>query len=71
MAYVTINPSVATGFAGRIQTWFADFGKSLQSYRMYRQTFNELSNLTDRELDDIGLTRADIRAAAGYHLTNR
>ena len=32
--------------------------------RRYRQTMNELSALTDRELDDIGMSRGDIEAVA-------
>ena len=32
--------------------------------KLYRKTICELSNLTDRELADIGLTRSDIPATA-------
>lgn len=31
-----------------------------RNWRRYRQAVNELSRLTTRELDDIGITRADI-----------
>jgi uncharacterized protein YjiS (DUF1127 family) len=36
----------------------------MREQRRYRQTMNELSALTDRELADIGLTRADIETVA-------
>ena len=42
---------------GRLVTW-------LREQRRYRRTVNELSALSDRELDDIGLRRADIEDVA-------
>ncbi len=33
-------------------------------YRLYRKTLNELSQLSIRELDDLGLSRASIRQVA-------
>ncbi len=30
------------------------------SWKKYRQTFSELSRLTDRELNDLGIARSDI-----------
>ncbi len=33
-------------------------------YRMYRATLNELQHLGDRELDDLGLHRSQLRAVA-------
>ena len=32
----------------------------IRSYLKYRETVRELSRLTDRELEDIGITRVDI-----------
>ena len=34
--------------------------RNYRNWRRYRETVNELSRLTNRELDDIGITRADI-----------
>lgn len=38
--------------------------RSYQNWRRYRQTVNELSRLSNRELADLGITRADIAAVA-------
>ena len=32
----------------------------IRAYRLYRQTVNELSELSDRELADLGIARFDI-----------
>jgi len=41
--------------------------RMVQSFRNYRRTVAELSQLSDRELADIGLDRCDIpRIAAGH-----
>jgi len=46
-----------------------NFKKSYSVWRKYRQTVNELSRMSDRELSDLGIARGDIgniarRAAA-------
>ena len=38
--------------------------RTLRNWRKYRQTYNELVRLTDRELDDLGIRRVDIRSIA-------
>ena len=40
------------------------FFKELDQRRRVRETMSELSALTDRELDDLGLARGDIRDVA-------
>lgn len=37
---------------------------AVQRWRLYRTTVNELSQLTDRELSDLGINRFDIPAIA-------
>lgn len=36
----------------------------LRSYRKYQETYRELSRLTSRELDDLGISRSDIPSIA-------
>ena len=43
--------------------------RMIKAFRDYRRTYNELAELSARELADIGLDRADIeRVAAGSYL---
>ncbi|HEX2137910.1 MAG TPA: DUF1127 domain-containing protein [Microvirga sp.] len=39
----------------------------IRSYLQYRETVRELSHLSDRELDDLGISRYDIEAIARQH----
>ena len=41
-----------------------NFLQKLRNRQTYRNTYNELSSLTDYELNDIGITRGDIRRVA-------
>jgi uncharacterized protein YjiS (DUF1127 family) len=34
--------------------------RNISAWRRYRSTFNQLNRLSDRELNDVGLTRFDI-----------
>lgn len=40
--------------------------KRIRSYRKYKNTFNELNRLSDRELHDIGIQRCDIPYIAKF-----
>ena len=50
------------GFLGRLALW------ARQRIR-YRRALNELYRLDDRDLDDLGLARADFPALAWRHAT--
>ena len=41
-----------------------NFLQKLRSRQTYRNTYNELAKLTDRELNDIGIGRGDIKRVA-------
>lgn len=43
------------------------FTEKFSAWRRYREAVRELSNLTNRELGDIGINRADIGAIAREH----
>ena len=38
--------------------------QTYRNWRKYRQTYNELMRLTERELNDLGIRRMDIRTIA-------
>ncbi len=48
----------------RLQAVVAGLQRRLAAYRLYRQTYDELQSLSDRDLDDIGIARCDIRQIA-------
>ena len=43
---------------------FSDWRRRASQKRLQRRTYDELSRLTDRELNDIGLGRSDIRSVS-------
>lgn len=65
MAYFTQTRPVAEGVFGKATGFsFADLVARLIAWNDARQTRKVLSALSDRELDDIGLTRSDIEDIA-------
>ena len=61
MASITTSrPAVGTLSGGRIARFFSDAFAAVAAWNDARATRNALSKLSDRELDDIGLCRADI-----------
>jgi uncharacterized protein YjiS (DUF1127 family) len=49
---------------------FASIARVFQAWRRYDEAINELSYLSDRELADIGVSRADIKRLAREHAYN-
>jgi uncharacterized protein YjiS (DUF1127 family) len=47
-----------------LQDLFKSASAKLAAYLEYRRTYDVLSGMTDRELDDIGIGRSDIAAVA-------
>ena len=43
---------------------FDELKDKIARYRMYRETINELSSLSGRELTDLGMSRAQLRSVA-------
>lgn len=50
--------------AGKVIAFFANTAEAISLHRQYRQTVNELSALSGRELADLGLNHSSIYAAA-------
>ena len=53
-----------TDLVSRMRTSFAMARNAARKNRAYRQTFKELSALSPRELDDLGIHGANIREIA-------
>ncbi len=66
MAAADINRTTygAQGAFARIGSFLVNFGGMIAAWNDARVTRNALSTLSDRDLDDIGLSRCDIEAVA-------
>jgi uncharacterized protein YjiS (DUF1127 family) len=64
MAYVNSSRQATVSFGDRIVALVKVVGQSMQRRRVYLQTLHELTNLSDRDLADLGLARSDIGAVA-------
>lgn len=63
MAYVQ-NTRAAAPATAAITGFFSSILDGFARYRVYRETMLELSNLSDRELADLGLHRSNLRSVA-------
>jgi len=52
------------GTTSRLDMLLARLRQRYAAWKIYRSTLDELHMLSDRELDDIGVARADIRRIA-------
>ncbi len=70
--YDTVNPLVPGSRRGdeigissaayKVSSWISDLALAYTHSKMARKTRKELAKLSDRALEDIGLTRSDIVA---------
>lgn len=61
-AFETMTPVTGGVFGGRLSDAMRGIITAVVAWNDARETRNALSKLTDRELEDIGLCRADIEA---------
>ena len=59
------------GLRDRVASALAWLQARRERRRLYNQTVRELSQLSDRDLDDIGVSRWDIRDIAARHTRER
>ncbi|MEN8709889.1 MAG: DUF1127 domain-containing protein [Paracoccaceae bacterium] len=65
MAFVSSEqPSIISIAAYRTARLFDGIAEKAQRRAAYKKTVNELSALTDRELNDLGIARTEIAAIA-------
>jgi uncharacterized protein YjiS (DUF1127 family) len=60
----TLNAGTGRDQESMIQRLVRTIVGRINEHRRYRATLDELSQLTDRELDDIGLARSEIEQVA-------
>ncbi len=63
MAYAT-QTLIEAKLGARISAAFGELQSRYAKYRLYRKTLNELSDLSSRELNDLGLSYANLRSVA-------
>lgn len=63
MTALAMRTATWVGLPG-LATWFKNLNQKLQARRLEKQTYSELSRLSDRELWDMGIGRSDIRSIA-------
>ncbi len=69
MAYVNTTRAGMAQRTTRMSGIFAHLGDALARRRVYRRTLEELRQLSDRELADLGISRlniADVAREAAY-----
>ena len=64
MAFTTEFHGTNADVTGRFRAILKSATNRVANYRMYRKTVNELSALSARELDDLGLNRSMIKRVA-------
>ena len=60
MAHISIPSSVSNGILERAASFLRSIQASRADYKLFRQTADQLNDLTDRELADLGLHRSEI-----------
>jgi len=63
MAYTTTTTFNA-GLTARVSEFFGSIATGFANRRLYQKTFNELNALSDRELQDLGLSRSGLSSIA-------
>lgn len=64
MASFSTNTAHRAGLAHAFTSLFETAARRLRERRVYRTTVTELSRLSHRELDDLGIGRGDIQRVA-------
>ena len=64
MAYVTSNRAASESLIARFAALRADAVEGYRNWRVYRNTLNELNDLSPREMADLGINPSMIRRIA-------
>lgn len=71
MANVTHTQTTYEAAADRISSRVADLRQRFAQWRFYQRTISELSALDNRDLDDLGISRGEIRDIAWHSVYGR
>ena len=64
MAYASDNRTATIALVDRFNAFFANLKEARAKRKLFNQTYNELSALSDAELADIGMNRSMIKTVA-------
>ena len=64
MTVLTDTFSAGSSLSARFATLRAQYAENAAKRKVFRTTFNELQNLTSRELADLGIDRSQIKSIA-------
>ena len=64
MAYAVQNKGTALSITARLGEIFTQASEAYLAWSVYRRTYNELSSLSARDLNDLGINRSTIRSIA-------
>lgn len=64
MAFTITQSAGTTGLSAKVSRIIELWNDRAEKRRVYRQTFDELAQMTNRELSDLGLNRSMIRSIA-------
>ncbi|MEX3014834.1 DUF1127 domain-containing protein [Gymnodinialimonas hymeniacidonis] len=64
MAYVTSNRAASESLAARFAALRTDAVEAYRNWRVYRNTLNELNELSAREMADLGINPSMVRRIA-------
>ena len=64
MAFFTDTQTQTAGFTAKLAHMFETLSDTMKRRKIARTTYAELAGLSDRELNDLGISRGDIRRLA-------
>jgi len=64
MAYLNTTSAAGNGFAAAAASFYNGLATRYAQHRLYRETYNGLRALSDRDLSDLGLHRSQLKRIA-------
>lgn len=64
MAFISMNRTATVTLADRFSAYAAQIADAYAQHKVYKTTYHELQELTNRELADLGIHRSMIKSIA-------